>query len=230
MFEKLKYKLTRYKPRDEKEGIDNNAFNNDEITRSKRYHEYFEGYVERNVWDMSKGRNVIERTYVEDYYYRNLDKRAYVLNKLLYFAVYIVSLLLFVWAGAQTVMPEHKYVYIPSLIVVIMEVMMAWTMVSFAMMPRKMTVYEYTSGSRRLMKYGLMTAAAIALQALVLLVYVLAFPTGGTAAAKVCAVLGNVLAAACTLALYVLEEKAEYIRVENEKSYLKHVLGTHLIR
>ncbi len=230
MFEKLKYKLTRYKPRDEKEGIDNNALINDEIHRSKRYHEYFEGYVERYVWDMQKGKNVIERSYVEDYYYRDLEKKPYVLNKLLYFALFAASLLLFVWAGAQLVLPKYKYVYIPSLFVVIMEVLMVWAMISFAMMPRKMTIYEYSSGSRRLMKYSLITAAAMAVQGLVMLIYVLFFPAEGSLWAKLIAVLGNMLGAGCTLLLYALEEKAEYVRVENENSYLKHAIGTHLIR
>lgn len=230
MFEDLRYRLTRYKPRDEKEHIDTNALNRDEYTRSRRYHSYFEGYVERKVWDPVKRKERIERVYTEPYYSRGQSGKQRGLTLLLYALLALGGLALFIWGGAQRVEPPFRYVYLPTLAVLVLEILLLWTLANFAASPARLTVWEYSSGSRRLVKLSAASGICMLLQGAVLAVCMAVFSFGGGLGPRVCAVLGCALGAAANLALFCLEANAKYEKLPNENAHLKNEEGSHIIR
>lgn len=236
LFDKLKERFTRYRPRDEKENLDFSGpsdpreLKEEQVRKSRRYHAYFDGYVERKVWNIKKQKEVIDRVYVENYYYRDLTKRQRALNIALYYALCIGGLMLFVWGSQQRIDAQVKYIYLPGAAVLVAEVALLWALANYSAAPAKLTIWEYRAGSRRLIQVSFVAACCIAAQAVVLLVYVLVVREGGSPCTRVCCILGNLFSAGATFGIYLLEKRATYIQIENENGYLKDRDDVHLIK
>ncbi len=208
--------MRKYRERDEKESLRFDSREDSAYTHSRHYHAYYEGYVEKKVWDRGKKRERIERVYVGDYYCRGLDKRGRMKRDAIYFLLFFASLAAFALGGAQRLAVTVKYVYLPAFPALLNYTVLLWALVNYAAAPERMTAWEYKSGSRRVKRFSLAGAVCTAAQAAALAVFIALFPKCGGPIAKAAAVGANIASALCLLLLYSQEKQLRYAEIKND--------------
>ena len=206
--------------REEKEGLDYSSLEEKAITKSRHYHAYYEGYAERRVWNDAKKKACIERVYVEDFYVRRIMSKSSLLWKLLYFAVFASGMAAYIWGSVQRI-PVSRYVYLPGFALIVTAVFLMSTLISMAAIPKKMTVWEYRSGSRRLIKLSFAAALFAFLQSAAVGVYLLAVKEAFSRESVV-GIVGNLLSSLLFDVLFFTEKRTVYFREANENENIRN--------
>lgn len=142
---------------------------------SNAYHRYFEGYSEYETLD-SRGKTVIRRVYEGTVYSQNLDRKQRVKLHVLLGVLWLAGAAVFALAATRPV-PANMlwYSVLPQFAVLGFLVWALTALVNYYMAPEKMTVADYNTGSRRLVKSSLAALIAMLLCAAVYLICAFAF-------------------------------------------------------
>lgn len=139
---------------------------------SSYYHKYFEGYMEQRMIGKN-GKVRIERIYVGDTYTQDVSDKRWVLQKILFFALYFCG-------AAAAVLPNSVtwtgradwYLEVCLAIGMLMMFLLLYVLIAYAMAKRKLTVWGYKETSQRLKTCAKLTAYVFAAAFLAQIVYV----------------------------------------------------------
>ncbi len=184
------------------------------INRSGFYHSYFRGWTEVRV-DRPGKPYTIERVYTAPWIRQDLSTRNYVLVRVLYGLLIALSLALFVFSMTRRVGSNSCwYVALFGLPSTILMFIVAWMFVSYAKAPRKMTLYEHKSTSVYLKRICLVFFIALSATALSTVLYTILNPQDEPLK-QLLNVLLDLIAAACSFIVFMLEKKMKYIDIPN---------------
>lgn len=140
---------------------------------SKAYHRHFEGYTEVEITN-EKGKPVIQRVYVGDYYRLDLPKKKRVLLRLGYAALIVLIGILFGFASSRPVGANMIwYMAIGQMLVLGGIGAMGVNLLSHCTAPRDMTVGDWKSSSKNLQRSSKITALLLELNAFLTGLYLL---------------------------------------------------------
>lgn len=132
---------------------------------SKAYHRHFEGYAEVETTN-EKGKTVIERVYVGEYYRLELPKNKRIGLRLLYAALIALTAVLFWFAASRPVGANMTwYLAIAQMLGVCLIGLLLVNLLSHCTAPRDMTVGDWKSSSKKLQRNAKYTALAMELMA-----------------------------------------------------------------
>lgn len=181
---------------------------------SDYYHKYFRGYTEiRNK--NAKGKVTIQRFYTQPWIVSGLSGRDYWLCRLLYGGLAIGSAALYVWAMCQDIPATRSaIVALPGLPGVILLFLQAAVTLFYIAAPRRMTLWDHASTSKRLRIVSCITAGVQALAALLLAGYALF--TGVRVGKSLISAGVVLLCAGLSICLFLLERKMPYTEMPND--------------
>lgn len=181
---------------------------------SDYYHRYFRGYTEiRNK--NAKGKVTIQRFYTQPWIVSGLEGRDYWLCRLLYGCLAIGSALLYVWAMCRDIPATRSAVVAaPGFPGVILLFLQAAVTLFYIAAPRRMTLWDHASTSRRLRIVSCVTAGVQALAALLLAAYALI--TRIQIGKSLIAAGVVLLSAGLSFCLFLLERKMPYAEIPND--------------
>ena len=132
---------------------------------SKAYHRHFEGYTEAEITN-EKGKTVIQRVYVGDYYRLALPKNKRIALRLAYAVLIALTVALFGFAASRPVGANMTwYLAIAQMVTVCLLGLLCVNLLSHSTAPRDMTVGDWKSSSKKLQKNAKYTALAMELLA-----------------------------------------------------------------
>ena len=138
---------------------------------SKAYHRHFEGYAEVETTN-EKGKTVIERVYVGDYYRLDLPKNKRIGLRLLYAVLIILTAALFGFAASRPVGANMTwYIAIAQMVAVCLLGLLCVNLLSHSTAPRDMPVGDWKSSSKKLQRNARYTALAMELLAFLTLLH-----------------------------------------------------------
>lgn len=177
------------------------------------YHKYFRGYTEIRKKN-SKGRIVVERYYTRPWIVSGLSDRDYWLCRILYACLFLVSTSLFIWSTIQDI-PATRSIFVaaPSTISVIALFLLAVMTVIYIFVPKKMTLWDHSSSTKRLKVVSIVAASGETLTAAAL-TGIGAFSGVQVGKTLVCALV-SLLAAGFALAIFLVERKVPYEEQQN---------------
>lgn len=142
--------------------------------RSKAYHRFFEGYTEITVLNPDGKGSRIQRIYTGNYYRQDLTKSQRILLRLLYVALYLGAVYLFV-SSAVLPLTSNSTWYVVLTQVVSIPFLFWILIVFFFYLPAglDLTIHDYRSSSLSLQKATLYAAISLGLVALATLIFVL---------------------------------------------------------
>lgn len=181
---------------------------------SRHYHNYFRGYTEVRR-ENAKGRMVVERYYTKPWIVSGLSTGKYWLVRLLYVLLMAASIVLFVTALTRDLPGNrHWVVALPGLPTIPVLFLLAIVTVTYITVPKKMTLWDHSSSTKRIKGLSLAAAIIQTVTALTLTGYTLV--TGQeTARSLLCAAM--VLAAAiCSGVMFLIERKLPYKEIPND--------------
>lgn len=184
------------------------------LWHSRAYHDYFEGYVEREVTD-ARGKTRIRRVYAGTWYVQDLPRGRYVLLRILYVLLFAGMAGALVLAGLlQGGAGTAFYVVLPEIVTVCLLARLFYALfVCYLFAPKRMTIHDYRSSSGALNRTCVALTAAFLVCACATLAEALLrhAALGGALAAAAAFALGALLAGA---AAYV-EKKTPYKELPN---------------
>jgi len=132
---------------------------------SKAYHRHFEGYTELEETN-EKGKTVIKRVYVGDYYRLDLPKNKRIGLRFAYAGLIALVAALFGFAASRPVGANMTwYIAIVQMIAVCLLGLLCVNLLSHCTAPRDMTVGDWKSSSKKLQKNAKYTALTMELLA-----------------------------------------------------------------
>lgn len=132
---------------------------------SKAYHRHFEGYTEVETTN-EKGKTVIERVYVGDYYRLDLPKNKRISLRVSYAGLIVLTAALFGFAASRPVGANMTwYIAIVQMMAVCLLGLLCVNLLSHCIAPRDMTVGDWKSSSRKLQRNAKYTALTMELLA-----------------------------------------------------------------
>ena len=184
------------------------------LRHSSYYHKYFRGYTEVRKLD-AKGHVKAERCYTRPWIVSGLSRRNYWLVRLLYALLVAASAALFITALCQEIPGNASLtVVLPGALSVMMLILLAAATLMYLFVERKMTLWDYSSSTKRIKRFSLITAILQAVTALTLALFALV--TGEEVPRSLgCAGL-VLLGACCSGALFFLERKMPYQEIPND--------------
>lgn len=181
--------------------------------RNKRYHDHFRGYTEIRTTD-ERGHVVIERYYTSPWTVSDLSERRYWMVRVLFALLTLGSIALYIFALAQDIPANrHWAVAIPGLPAVVFIIILIVRVGIFFAAPRKMTLWDFESTSKKLRRIALITAILEALAGITTIV--LAFITQDKFSQTLLCGIMVLVAAACTAAIFFIEKRLPYKEVAN---------------
>lgn len=181
---------------------------------SDYYHKYFRGYTEVRKLN-PKGRVVIERYYTRPWIVSGLSKVKYWLLRLLYAVLCLGSAALLILALIQNVPANYSWIVaLPGYASFLLLFFLIVSTVAYIFVEKKMTLWAYTSSTKKLKRFALatsigqvVTAVVLALFALITQVYV---------SKTLLSALLVFLAALCSGVMFFVERKIPYVEIPNE--------------
>lgn len=138
---------------------------------SKAYHRHFEGYTEVETTN-DKGKTVIQRIYVGDYYRLDLPKSKRIQLRITYGGLIAVIACLFGFAASRPVGANMTwYLAIAQMLGVCLIGLMCINLLAHSIAPRDMAVGDWKSSSGKLQRNAKYTALAMELLAFLTLLY-----------------------------------------------------------
>lgn len=130
-----------------------------EFRHSDHFHKYFHGYTEVRT-EKSNGKYQIQRLYTSDWYIQDLSKKKYVLLRILYTALLLLSASMYLW-----MMTRNDYdgtrsalVAVPGYIVMVGLILLSASLIAYICTKRKMTWWDQYATSGRVRRYSFITA------------------------------------------------------------------------
>ena len=140
---------------------------------SKAYHRHFEGYTELETTN-EKGKTVIQRVYVGDYYRLDLPKKKRVLLRLTYAALIGLIGVMFGFASSRPIGANMVwYMAIVQMLTLCGIGAMGIKLISHATAPRDMTIGDWKSASKGIQKSSKFTALLLELDAFLTALYLM---------------------------------------------------------
>ena len=140
---------------------------------SKAYHRHFEGYAEVETTN-DKGKTIIQRVYVGDYYRLDLPKNKRVGLRCLYAALIALEAGLFGFAASRPVGANMTwYIAIAQMVTVCLLGLLCVNLLSHSTAPGDMTVGDWKSSSKKLQRNAKYTALMMELLAFLTLLHLL---------------------------------------------------------
>ncbi len=183
-------------------------------SRSKHYHNYFRGYTEiRTVTE--KGRIKIERYYTKPWIVSDLSPKKYWLVRLLYAVLTVISVVLYIAAMIQDIPGNlHWVVALPGLPSMILLFLLVIVCFLYITVPKKMTLWDHESSTKRIKKASLATGIVQAVTAMALIGFTIA--TGLEVVRSLQCVAVVLVAAICSGAMFFIERKVPYTEIPND--------------
>ena len=139
--------------------------------RNSRYHNHFRGYSEVRRVD-ENGRTHIERYYTSPWTVSDLPEKRYWLVRIFFVIFVLISAALYIYAMAQDIPGNrHWSVAIPGLPTIIFLILLFVRVGIFRAAPRKMTLWDYESTSKKLRRMALFTMLIELLTGITLIVF-----------------------------------------------------------
>lgn len=184
------------------------------------YHRHFEGYSEYEVVD-EKGYTRIQRVYTGMYYIHPLEKRQRILLKVVFVALWLVAVALFVLGAMQPGTGNNRW-YV-SIWQVGDVVGLAWALFglfNYLTVPRKMTIGDWRSSSQKL-KHGSLFAAVFLWVTAIMILLDLILSAVNVGMHLLCAVC-FLFSGLCMIAEWFLENKIVYKQMASEATAPNH--------
>lgn len=174
---------------------------------SSHYHKYFEGYVERHITD-EKGKVRIERIYAGDTYRHKLSTAQWVGLKLLYIAMFLASVVLYVFTISRHMAGYTLwYIKLAQALGVLILLLLLYTVFNYTIAKRNLTIYGYKESSGDLKLRTLFAAVGSALPILAQLVHIAVSFDAATLGDELLSILGCALSSLILLAIRFIEDK-----------------------
>lgn len=185
------------------------------VNRSGFYHSYWRGWSEVRIERPGKPYK-IERVYTAPWIRQDLSTRDYVLVRILYGLLLVLSTVLFAFAMTRRVGSNYCwYVALFGFPATILLFVVFWMFVVYVKAPRKMTLYEHRSSSSYLKFFALLISIFFAATAIATVVYTILNPADQPVQQLLNAGL-DLIAAAGTFVVFWLEKKMKYVDIPNE--------------
>lgn len=183
-------------------------------TFNRHYHNYFRGYTEIRRKD-EKGRIKIERYYIKPWIVSGLSSRNYWLLRALYVILTVAAIALYITAMTRDIPGNYHWVValpgMPTIIVLFLQVV---TVVQYLTVPKKMTLWDHESSTKHIKRAALAAAGIMTLTALTLTGFLVA--TCEAVKQTLLCVLLDLIAAACSAAIFFVERKVPYTEAPND--------------
>lgn len=181
---------------------------------SDYYHKYFRGYTEIRRKN-AKGRVKVERYYTQPWIVSGLSGKAYWLCRLLYACLVAASGILYVWAMCQDIPATRSVaVVLPGFPGMLLLILLAAVIFFYITAPKRMTLWDHASTSKRLRWMAVATAGVQALTALTLAGYTLV--TGAQVGKSLICAGVILLSAGLSGSLFLLERNMPYSESPND--------------
>jgi archaellum biogenesis protein FlaJ (TadC family) len=182
---------------------------------SKAYHRFFEGYSEIAVPTRDERGIRIERIYTGNYYRQDLTNRQHLLIRVLYIALFLCALGLYISSAIQPLLMNNTWY------VVLFEAaslfFLSWTFVVFiSYIPAKkdMTINDYRSSSLTLKKATLLGAICLGVTALATLIFIIMNPQEEFTKTILC-MAEYLLSGLLILGMNQIERRVNYLIISN---------------
>ena len=179
---------------------------------SSYYHDYFEGYYEKNTED-EKGKQHISRVYASYYFRHAIPDKNWIWLKIAYAALFLLSVSLFVYSCTRYEISNMLwYVQAFELVSTLAFFLMAYTVLMYSTAKRKTTIWEHKETSSRLVLFGTVAYCSLAGS---YLASVIASAVNGVPVIKSAAGhLVLLLSGALVFAIVSIEKKMPYEKIE----------------
>ena len=178
------------------------------------YHKHFMGYTEvRRV--NAKGRIVLERHYTAPWQWHNLTDGQWVLTKLGYVLGAILTTVLFLWALAQRI-PSNSaaLVAVPGFLSALFLLLLWMAVFAYVSAPRKMTLWEYRSGKRKIELFTRLFAAGAVATVIAKIVFICVWMDFSWAG-EVVGMVALFISAVPPVLIFMVERKMKYEELKN---------------
>ena len=138
---------------------------------SSYFHKYFRGYTEVRT-DKPGGGYRIERFYTQPWVIQDVSGQTYVLYRVIYALLFLVTVALFYRAAAMDGRAGNHSVLgaVGVVVSVVCLILLAAAVVNYCFIRRRMTLWDHQSSSGNLKKAALATAAAMTVSAVLIVV------------------------------------------------------------
>lgn len=180
-----------------------------EVTHSRAYHRYFEGYAEHKYFDEQEKMH-IERVYVGSYYRRDISDKKHLCCRFLYILLYVVGLVAYLYAGTRDSGAGFaRYTAIPVVLALIAVIWLAIPLFRNVTAPREMIVRAYRDTSEDLIRASLFAVILQLLNVVASLISLLLVSDQNTAMA-VTSIAAYCVSCAAFFGMYFTEKHMPY--------------------
>ena len=180
------------------------------------YHGFFEGYREVRIPKQNGKGFVIKREYVMPWVRQDVTDAQWIRNKLIHLALFLASAGAYAYASLRPIQANASFVVaIPGIFALVGMLLTAVALVRYLIRSRNMTMWDYRSGSQRMIRLSLPSAVMLLITAVATLVYVFAWHPEEKAQG-VFGAAGYVLSGIFLFGMMQYEERIPYTRVEHE--------------
>jgi hypothetical protein len=179
---------------------------------STPYHRHFEGYTEMQITEPNGSRK-ITRVYTGQYYSQDMSGKHRILNRLLYAALYIAAVALFLFCASAS--NTTWYITAAQALAVLGFFRMLYVLINYMTAPQKMEVGFYRATSGPLIKSSRITAIALWLLSLLTLIYIL-LHTDKNVIAELIYMAGYVCSGVAVFLISLFESRITYNRTRSE--------------
>ncbi|MGI6071873.1 MAG: hypothetical protein ACOX75_02500 [Lachnospiraceae bacterium] len=185
------------------------------VTRSAFYHSYWSGWAETRIDRLGKPYK-IDRIYVAPWIKQNLRACDYVLVRVLYGIMLLLSIALFVFAMTRRIGSNYcKYVAAPGMITGILIIPVAWIFVVYAKAKKLMTIWEHQVSSVWLYRISFVFSMGLLATMLTTIIYVILNPADNLNAHLLNIGL-ELVAGGLSFAVFFFEKRMKYVNIPNE--------------
>lgn len=180
------------------------------------YHRYFQGYTEiRRI--KPNGRIDVERYYTQPWIVSPVSSRVYWLTRAVYLCLTVIAAMLYVWALFQNVPSNrHWLAAIPSALTVVLLILLLASLIGYLFAPRRMTLWDYESSTKRLKFASLLTGGSMALTGLAKLLFTAWNAAEAGIGAELLSAAAVFAAGAAAALLFLMEKNAAYTTLPND--------------
>lgn len=187
---------------------------NDQIHHSRYYHSFFKGFSEKIVPGKNGRGRKIERVYTEDYIVSGLDNMAEIVSRISVLVLFLISLIPFFFSAiARAPFNSTAYVAAAQMLGIIILIFELGTILFYLARSLKMTIYDYSSTSERLIKLSGIAGIVLLICFVSALITVIIYRFD---LSDIRYAAGYLLAALVQFTLRVYEDKKTYTSIEND--------------
>ena len=188
------------------------------LNHSRHYHDYFEGYAEKQIPASTGSKARIERVYVREYYKQDVTDSARVILRICYAVLFAAGAGIFFYTAVRST--EANMAYYVSVSFFLTMAGLFWTavaLVSWFSAPKEMTVWQYHSGSGRLPDAALVTGVTMIIDMAVTGLFII-LNRDCNLKTNFISMTGFLLSALFIFTLFFIEKKITYIQIPNKNT------------